>query len=455
MAKSTTKDMTVGSPIKLILGFSVPLLFGFLFQQLYNLVDTMIVGRILGVDALAAVGSTGSLNFLIIGFCMGTCSGFAIPISHKFGARDYKGMREIIANSVWLCIIFAIAMTVIVAALCRHILVWIKTPDNIMEDAYRYIFIIFLGIPAVYLYNMVSGMIRATGDSKTPLYFLILSSVMNIVLDLVFILNFQMGVAGAAYATVISQAVAGVLCLLYMMKKFELFRVSGEEWRINPFHMRMLCTMGIPMGLQYSITAIGSVILQTAVNGLGSTAVAAVTAASKVSFFTCCPFDALGTTMATFGGQNVGAKKLDRLTKGLISCSILGIVYGVLAFVVTWFCANGLVELFISKENTEVLSNARLYLTVYTAFYPLLALVNIVRFMIQGMGFSGFAVLAGVFEMVARALAGIFLVPLFGFYGAIFSSPLAWIFADIFLIPAYIYVKRKLEKQMNRSVISP
>ena len=288
MAKNTTKDMTVGSPMKLILGFSVPLLFGFLFQQFYSVVDTVIVGQFLGMNALAGVGATGSINFMIVGFCMGVCSGFAIPVAHKFGARDYSGMRQIVANCVWLSLLFSAVMTVIVVFLCDDILRWMNTPEDIFEDAYSYILIIFIGIPATYLYNMLSGIIRSMGDSKVPLFFLVLSSVLNIGLDLLCIVNLRLGVAGAAIATVVSQLISGVLCLFYMIKRYEILHITKEEWKINTHHMKVLCGMGIPMGLQYSITAIGSVILQTAVNGLGSLAVASVTAAGKVSMFFCC-----------------------------------------------------------------------------------------------------------------------------------------------------------------------
>ncbi len=451
MAKDTTKDMTQGSPMKLILGFSVPLLFGFLFQQFYSVVDTVIVGRFLGVNALAGVGSTGSVNFLIIGFCMGVCNGFAIPLAHKFGAKDYAGLRQFTANAMWLSIAFAVVMTLATSLLCRNILALMKTPEDIFEHAYIYILIIFIGIPATYLYNMLSGIIRAMGDSKTPLVFLTLSSLLNIALDLVCILNFGMGVAGAALATVVSQGVSGVLCLLYMIRKFPLLHIKKEEWKPNPSHMATLCGMGIPMGLQYSITAIGSVILQTSVNTLGAVAVASVTAAGKVSMFFCCPFDAMGSTMATYGGQNVGAKKLDRLGQGMKACVILGSAYSLLACAVLSLFGDRLAALFIDAASPELLENARLLLIVNSAFFIPLALVNIVRFMIQGMGFGTLAILAGVCEMVARSLAGLFLVPTFGFIGVCFASPLAWIFADAFLIPAYLHVKKKLQRLFEPS----
>lgn len=432
--------------MKLILGFAVPLLFGLLFQQFYNVVDTMIVGKVLGVQALAGVGATGPINFLIMGFCMGVCSGFAIPVAHKFGAKDYSGMRQVIANCAWLAILFAVVMTVVVSLLCRKILVWMHTPEDIIENSYAYILIIFLGIPATYLYNILSGIIRSMGDSRTPLFFLMLSSCLNIGLDLLCMVVLGMGVSGAAIATVVSQLISGLLCLFYMMKKFEILHITRQEWRMNPSHMRMLCGMGVPMGLQYSVTAIGAVVLQTAVNGLGSQVVAAVTAAGKVSMFFSCAFEALGSTMATYGGQNVGAKKLERLGPGLKDCILLGVGYSLAAFVVLYFFGANLASLFVDSAESQLLANARMMLIINSAFYIPLALVNIIRFMIQGVGFSTFAILAGAFEMVARIITGMVLVPKFGFTGACFANPLAWIFADAFLIPAYIYVRKKLER---------
>ena len=350
-----TKDMTQGEPMKLILGFSIPLLFGFLFQQFYNLVDTIIVGRFLGVEDLAAVGATGSINFLIIGFCMGVCNGFSIPISHKFGARDYVGMRKYVANCVWLGILFSISMTLLTTWLCRELLVLMQTPSDILEGAYTYIWIIFLGIPTTYLYNIVSGVIRALGDSKTPVIFLIMSSFINIGLDLFFIINLEMGVAGAAWATVIAQAVSGISCLIYMIKKFDVLHIQKEEWKIDIHMMQVLCGMGVPMGLQYSITAIGSVILQSATNTLGSAAVAAVTAAGRIGNFLACPFDAFGSTMATYGGQNVGAGTLERLGKGLKSCIILGAIYSVIALGISICFGEALAKLFLVLQSLLLL----------------------------------------------------------------------------------------------------
>ena len=438
------KDMTKGSPMRLILGFAVPLLFGLLFQQFYSMVDTIIVGHYLGVEALAAVGATGSVNFLIIGFCMGVCNGFALPIAQEFGAGNAPKLRRFVANSVWLSVIFAVVMTVVVSLLCRSILQWMRTPENIIDGAYDYIIVIFIGIPVVFLYNVTAAIIRSLGDSRTPVIFLVMAAVLNIFLDLLLIIVIPMGVAGAAVATVLSQAIAGVCCLIYMCRKYPILHLSGEEWKWNGECVARLCNMGIPMGLQYSITAIGSVILQSAVNGIGSDAVAAVTAGNKVSMLLMCPFDAMGSTMATYGGQNIGAGDLDRVGKGLKSCTLLGLLYSLIAVGVVFTLGQVLLLLFLDAGETVILANAYAFICVNVLFYFPLALVNIVRFLIQGMGFSKLAVFAGAFEMLARGLAGFVLVPAFGFPAVCFANPLAWIFADIFLIPAYFFVKKKM-----------
>lgn len=451
MAKDSSKDMTVGSPMKLILGFALPLLMGMLFQQIYSLVDTIIVGRALGVTALAAVGATGSINFLIIGFCLGVCSGFALPVAQRFGAKDYKGMRKYVGNSAILAVIIAIIMTVLTVLLCRNILVWMNTPEDIIDLSYNYIVIIFAGIPATILYNLLSSYLRSLGDSVTPLIFLVISAVLNIALDLLFIVTFQMGVFGAAFATVLSQGISGLLCLIYIIFKCKLLHPERDDWTLDGSYVRTLLIMGLPMGFQYSITAIGSVILQTSVNALGSEAVASMTAASKISLFMCCPFDALGSTMATYGGQNVGAGKLDRLSKGLFSAGIVGIIYSIGIFIFNVFFGHNLIHLFVKASEVTVVTQAKTFLLINAAFYIPLVFVNEVRFLIQGMGFSGFAVFAGVFEMVARSLVGALFVPIFGFSAACFASPLAWIFADCFLFPAYFHVLRKLKRQMQAS----
>ena len=437
-----TKDMTKGSPFKLILGFAFPMLLGMLFQQFYNLVDTMIVGKTLGVSALAGVGATGSINFMIIGFCMGICNGFAIPVAQQFGAGKYSELRKYVFNGYICSAVFAVVMTVLSVVFCAPILRLLNTPDDIFMHAYNYIVIIFAGIPTVFLYNIVSGIIRSLGDSKTPVYFLVLSSVINIALDFILIIYVKMG---AGVATVVSQLISGIGCTIYMYKKFDILKATKQENVVRKRYVVNLCYIGVPMGLQYSITAIGSTILQAAVNGLGSSYVAAMTAGSKMFNFTCCPFDALGSTMATYGGQNVGAGKIDRLGKGIRAAMIIGAVYSVVALVVLFFTTDYIALLFVDAAEVEIIRLTRRFIIASALFYIPLTGVNVYRFCIQGMGYSVFAILAGVFEMLARTLVAIFLIPVIGFNGACLANPAAWIAADIFLIPAFMHCCNKLK----------
>ena len=415
MARSTTKELTSGSPMKLILGFAVPLLFGMLFQQFYSLMDTIIVGRYLGVTALAAVGATGSINFLIIGFCQVICNGFGLPVAQRFGARDYDGVRKYVGNSAILSVLIGGVLTALTVIFCRQILVLMQTPSDIIDLSYNYIVVIFAGIPAIILYNILSSYLRSLGDSITPVIFLIVAAVLNIGLDLFFIICLHWGVFGAAFATVLSQAVSGVLCLFVIIRKFDILHLKRSDWVLDG-------------------------------------AVAAMTAGSRISMFMMCPFDALGSTMATYGGQNVGAGKYDRLASGMKSATILAAVYSAAILVVIIFLARPLIYLFIDPSDsaniTQVVAQARQFLITNTCFYMLLSLVNIVRFLIQGMGFSGFAVFAGVFEMIARALIGLIFVPIFGFTAACFASPLAWLFADCFLLPAFFHCRKKLMRRV-------
>lgn len=441
-----TKEMTHGSPMKLILGFTIPLLFGNLFQQFYSMVDTIIVGRVLGTGPLAAVGSTGSVTFLIIGFCLGLCSGFAIPVAQRFGSRDYDELRRFIGNAVWLCVGFGVLLTLLTVVFCRNILELMGTPADILDDAYAYLVIIFAGIPATFLYNMLAGIQRALGDSRTPVVFLVIASVINIVLDVVLIVLIPLGVAGAALATVVSQLAAGLACLVYASRHYEVLRMSRDDFKLRAPYVRRLIGMGLPMALQTSITAIGSVILQASVNSLGSQAVASVTAGSKLYMFFACAYDAMGVTMSTYSGQNIGARKIDRIGQGVKACGIVGIVYSVLALLVIVFFGKWLLLLFVDASETAILAAAYQYLLTSGLFLIPLTYVNVLRLTIQGMGYSRLAMFAGVFEMVARGGTGALLVPAFGFAAACFAGPIAWLMADSFLIPAYFHVIRRARR---------
>lgn len=447
------KNLTTGNPMKLILRFTLPTLCGMLFQQMYNLVDTMIVGKLLGARALAAVGATGSVSFLTIGFCTGVCAGFAIPVAQQMGAGRPDRMRRYVANAVILCAAVAAVMTAAACLLCGRILTAMSTPADIYRDSYRYIYIIFAGIPVTFLYNLPAGVIRSLGDSKTPVLFLALSSVLNVALDLALILFTSLGTAGAAVATVVSQGVSALACLAFIRLRFPILRMSREERKPDAALMRSLLAMGLPMGLQYSVTAVGSIILQSAVNGLGSLYVAAVAAGAKLFNLLSCPYDAMGTTMATYCGQNAGAGRFTRLGKGIRSCALMGLVYAALALLAMLLFAPALAMLFIDPQEQELELLQTLvarYVRLSAAFCFPLALVNIVRFSIQGMGFGAFAMLAGVLEMIARTAVGRFCVPAYGFTAACLASPCAWLCADLFLIPACMLCVSRLSMPRTR-----
>lgn len=452
MARTKSKELnlTVGSPFKLIIAFAIPMILGNMFQQLYNFVDTMIVGHFLGMDALGGVGATGSINFLIIGFCMGMCAGFAIPVAQMYGANDHVALRKYFANSLYLALLFSAVITVVVVIFCRQILTLMQTPTDCIEYSYTYIKTIFYGIPITFLYNILAGVIRSIGDSKTPLIFLIISTFINVGLDYLFISGFDMGVYGAALATVASQLMSGIMCIVAIIAKYKILHISGKEWLPDFSCMGKLVVMGLPMGLQYSITAIGSVILQSNVNILGPVAVAAATAASKVNMLFICIIDALGASMATYGGQNLGAGKVDRIRKGTRAAVIIGFVYSAVAFVAAFFTRRPLINLFVDEPHPDMIDMAAQHVIITMGCLAFLVLVNVLRFLIQGVGYSFFAILAGVLEMIARTLAGLVIIPKFGFLGACVASPLAWILADMFLVPAYFYVVRRTEKKLQQ-----
>ena len=390
----------------------------------------------------------GGLNYLVLGFVNGIACGFSIPISWTFGAKDYSQMRRYTANTVWLSIVFAVVLTIVTVALTRPILVWTNTPANIIDLADIYIRTIFWGIPFTLLYNVTSALMRALGDSKRPLYFLLVASFLNIGLDLLCIIVFKMGVFGASFATVFSQAVAGFGSLWYIARHYHELRWSKEEGKLSRDHCLKLCNMGIPMGLQCSITAIGSVVLQGAVNGLGSDIVAAQTAGSKAAQFLSVPLESIGTAMTTYASQNLGAHDLKRVNRGVNTALGIGCVYSIASFIILRFADKLLIGLFLDAGEVEIMANAQSFIFWNSVFYIPLAVLIIYRYTIQGLGYSGLAMFAGVAEMVARAMVGFWFVPLWGYFAACIASPVAWFFACFFLIPAYFAVRKRLTKEL-------
>ena len=431
-------DMTTGNSARKIFFFSLPLLIGTVFQQVYNLADSAIVGKILGTNPFAAVGLTGSITFFVLGLVFGSCSGFAIPVAQDFGAKNEAGVRRCVANIVWIGVVFALLMTAITVPLTKQILIWMDVPEELMGYAYDYLVWIFVGLGAQMMYNLLASIIRSLGDSKTPLYFLIVCSVLNIGLDIFCIRNLNMGVKGAAIATGVAQLISGVACLIYMVKKFPMLRLTRADMKLHLPTVKRLIGIGLPMGLQFSITAIGSIILQKSVNNLGTQIIASVSAASKVQTLVMSPMDAFGVSMATFAGQNYGARRLDRVRRATKEVTLMLWAYAVIAFCVFFFGSNFIVLMFVDPTETQIIQLVHQFVTINGAFYPVLSLIYVYRNTLQGVGYSKAAMLAGLFELIARTLMGLFIVPKLGYTAVCFAHPFAWFMADLILIPLYI-----------------
>ena len=445
MANNMTNDMTKGNPLKIFIFFSIPLLIGNIFQQLYSMVDTIIVGRFVGVNALAAVGSTGSLFFLVNGMVLGLTSGFAVLVAQKFGAKDEDGLKKAVASNILLTLISTVIITVIALIVKTPLLKMMNTPDNIFGDANTYITIIFAGIITQALYNMAAGILRSLGDSKTPLYFLIVSSVINIILDLVFIINFKMGVAGAAYATNIAQGVSAILCLIYSYKKFPVLRIKKEDFKFGTAYISKHLKIGIPMGLQFSVTAIGIVIVQSAINVFGSTVIAAYTASSKVLQLVMQPSTSFGVTIATYAGQNLGAKRFDRIKNGMKIMNKISVVTSLLAGAVLVFLGKYFVMLFIDNPTPEIFKYAQEVFNYSAVFFIPLGFIFVYRNVLQGMGESFVPMMAGVYELAARSVVAFTLPKFIGFTGICLSDPVAWISASVPLMITYYRKMKKIE----------
>ena len=441
---ATSREMTAGRALPLIFNFTMPLLMGNLLQQTYSLVDAAIVGKFLGINALASVGASTSVVFLILGFCNGCCGGFGIPVAQKFGARDYSTMRRYVSVSLQLAAVMSVVIAIITSILCGDILLMMRTPDIIFQDAYYYLLITFIGVPCTFFYNLLSSIIRALGDSKTPFWFLLFSTILNILLDLFCILVLDWGVAGAAIATAFSQGVSAVLCYRYMMRRFDILRGTPDERKFNAALARTLMYIGVPMGLQFSITAIGSIMLQSANNALGTACVAAFTAAMRIKMFFMCPLESLGIAMATYTGQNYGAGKPERIWMGVKVSALMMIIYWAFTFCVLMLGARTFALLFVEASELEILKDTELFLHISVSFFPVLGLLCILRYTIQGAGYTNLAMLSGVSEMIARVLVSLYAVPAFGYLAVCFGDPTAWIAAVLFLVPAFIFVYRRL-----------
>lgn len=445
-----TGDMTVGNPVKKILLFMIPVCLGNIFQQFYNLADSIIAGQFLGVNALAAIGATGSLVFLVVGWLNGITSGFAVLISQSFGAKRYDEMRHYMAMSIYLCVFFVVIMTVSLEFLNTPILRLMNSPEELFTDIHGYMAVIYAGLAATAAYNALAAILRAIGDSRTPLYFLIVSSVVNVVLDIVFITWFQMGVVGCAYATVAAQAISALLCYVYIRKKFEFLHLRKEDFYFSWKSAKKMLALGVPMGLQFSITAIGTIIVQGAINVYGSVSIAGFSAGSKIQNIVSTVFVSFGATTATYVGQNLGAGELDRVKMGVRKIQMMILVWGVVMMAIIYLFGGQMVRLFIGSGDTGVTEVAVTYFRVVAWCYPFLGSIYLYRNALQGMGYGFIPMMGGVFELAARALV-VMLVSGRGSFAAVCASdPAAWIAALIPLVPYYFMVEAKFTKKTEQ-----
>jgi len=439
------KNLTVGTPVVQILAFSIPLFIGNLFQQSYNIADTFIVGRLIGLSALAAVGATGSINFLIIGFINGFGLGAAVLTSQRFGAGDEEGVKKSFAATIIISIGLAIALTAISVLSARPLLEALRTPADIIDNAYIYIVTIYWGIPTAVLFNLFANVMRSVGDSRTPLYFLAVACVLNIILDLIFILILKTGLWAVALATVISQFTAGSLCLIFILKKMPLLKLSAAHWHFDHGEISKHLKLALPVGFQMSIIAIGSITVSYALNQLGTTAVGAFTAANRVDVIAFMLLMSFGGAMTTYCAQNYGAKKFDRIRLGIAHISIIAIAYCALIALIFYFSGYFFPSIFLGSESVETLKMSRIYLLINGFFYIFLAMLFIIRQSLLGMGDSVTPTIAGVMELVMRIFAAIILGQMFGFTGICFANPLAWFGAMIPLTIAFVIRMKKLK----------
>lgn len=453
------KDLTKGEPLKLIIIFSIPLLIGNIFQQLYNIADLVIVGRLLGVEAFASVGAVAPLFFLIMFIIVGLTNGFAVVTGQKFGAKDTAAVKKSVVISTVLSLFVTLFFTLICSIIMHPVLRLLNVPENIYKDAYWYIEIIVLGLITATFYNLLASIIRALGDSKTPLYFLIIASVANIILALCFIELFNMGVAGSAVAVVLSQGVSVLLCLFYVKKKFPILHLKKQDWLIKfdkEFYNSALehLKIGIPMAAQFSIIGIGVIVIQSVCNTFGSDVIAAITAALRIEQIATLPMVSFGVALASFVAQNFGAKKFRRIRTGVIHTSILSIVLSILMAIVMRFWGADIIKEFIGSATPKIIDIAHQYLMISTFFYIFLSQIFIYRNALQGMGEAIFPLMASIAELLMRAFAAIYLAIKFGYIGIFYSGPIAWISACIVLSFGYFKsikpIVYKIKEQNNK-----
>ncbi|MCT4404572.1 MATE family efflux transporter [Leuconostoc falkenbergense] len=447
------RDLTQGSPAKQILFFTIPLVIGNLFQQLYNFSDTLIVGQTLGVKALAAVGATGSIMFLILGFVQGFTAGLSIITAQRYGARDIAGVRKSMASTLLVSGITTVVVTITSLVIVYPLLKLMQTPAEILNQAFVFIAIILAGIFATMGYNVTANALRAVGDSRSPLIYLIIGMVANIILELWFILGLKLGVGGAALATVLAQLISTVFSFWHIYKYSPLLQVTRSDLKWDSKDIRIHLHAGLPMGFQSSIIAIGALVLQGALNTLGTDAVAATTAAQRIDQVATLPLMSFGITMATFAAQNYGARQFDRILIGVKQALFMSMGFGLFMGIIEILFGDLAVMLFVGSGQHEVLNLAQQYFWANGAFYYILSALFIIRYVLQGLNDAKTPTYAGIAELIMRTVAAVVLVGPFGFFGASLANVLAWVGSLVVMIPAYRKIVKNL-KQQTKIIIS-
>ncbi|MCR4797511.1 MAG: MATE family efflux transporter [Lachnospiraceae bacterium] len=441
--------MTEGKPLPLLLKFVIPILLGFIFQQFYNMVDTVIVGRYVGPDALAAVGSTGTIMFLILGLANGLTTGFTVLISQKFGAGDKNATRKAFVNGILLGAVSTSVLTVISVLIMHPLLRIMNTPEDIYNDAYAYIVTICAGSLAIIFYNLFAASLRAIGDSRTPLYFLIFAALLNIVLDLLFIVSFHMGTFGAALATDVSQGTSALLCLIYIYKKVPVLRPQKDDWHFYKKYTSKQLNVGIPMALQFGITASGTMVMQAAINIYGSIAVGGFTAAGKVINLMTAGMPSIGQTMAAYTGQNFGHGDLGRIRQGTKDAMKISTVYSAITAVLTVLALPYIIGLFFDSgvDLAQYMPYAKTYCYQCVIFYLPLAMIFIYRNTMQGCGYGKTALMLGVMELIARLATAFVSMGLRSYPLAVAGDAVAWGSTGIFAWILYLFVMKEIQRK--------
>lgn len=447
LMKSSSINMTEGNIFKNLIYFAIPVLIGNIFQQLYNVADTAIIGNILGDNALASVGASTPVYNLMIGFANGLTNGFAIIIARYFGADNEREMKKSVSLTYVLSAIIAVILTLSGIAFLHPLMKSLKTPDEIIGDTESYMRIIMMFSAVTIAYNMLAGMMRAIGNSKAPLYFLVISTFVNIGLDILFVKGFEMGVAGAAYATVISQGVSVILCFIYVMKKCNFLIFRKSDLIFDRELLSDLASTGLSMGLMYAIVSVGSVILQGAVNSLGTSTITAHTAARKIDDIFMLPLSTASMSASTFTSQNFGAGKMDRVKKGIKYSILIAFAWSAFSVLVVLLFRRPLIVALTGTTDKTVISTASQYIIWNVSFFFVLSVLIILRSSLQGVGRKLVPVSGSVMELLLKVLASLVIAPQLGYFGICILEPVIWFVCSLMVITDYIVFIRKSEKR--------